>query len=291
MPLQQLVEYFNDRFGQEHHASFRPFVLDGQQVSGLFGPIKINTFFTPLRQTQKLSAIKAYAARLHVSTYEIQHLYANDIENLLVSNRSPGKDVDSIVNFDRLCRTVHMLNYLPLTHLQELLFLEVDPRHILGIKQDHGAYFEEVITRCGLATKQVVIVLSVNIPNLAYVPVLVEGLENYRRRGYKIALKFDYVAQDGHIFNLVETLAPNFVSLSTRYLDQLQDSSLLKKLQHIKTVVAESGGLSILQQVDHKKSALLARHASFDWVQGSYYEQTHASALASELDPIQGKVA
>jgi EAL domain-containing protein (putative c-di-GMP-specific phosphodiesterase class I) len=277
MPLQQLVEYFNDRFEQEHHSSFRPFVLDGKQVSGLFGPIKINTFFTPLRQLQKPSVITGYAAKLQVSTYEIQHLYANDIENLLINNRAPGNDFDSIINFDRLCRTVHMLNYLPFAHLDDLLFLEVDPRHILGVKHDHGAYFQEVINRCGLTAKQVVIVVSINLPNLAYVQVLIEGLNNYRRHGYQIALKFDYVAQDDQIATLIENLAPDYVSLSAKYLDQLRDSSLPDKLQRIKKLVKDAGGRCILQQVDNKKSALLARNAGFDWVQGTYYEQTSAS--------------
>jgi hypothetical protein len=45
MPLQHLVEYFNDRLGREHRSSFRPFVLEEGKVSGLFGPIRINSFF------------------------------------------------------------------------------------------------------------------------------------------------------------------------------------------------------------------------------------------------------
>ena len=38
MPLQHLVEYFNDRLGREHRSSFRPFILEEGKVSGLFGP-------------------------------------------------------------------------------------------------------------------------------------------------------------------------------------------------------------------------------------------------------------
>jgi hypothetical protein len=42
-----------------------------------------------------------------------------------------------------------MLNYLPMSHLGKTLFVEVDPRHILSVKKDHGAYFEEIIIKCG----------------------------------------------------------------------------------------------------------------------------------------------
>ncbi len=147
MPLQHLVEYFNDRLGREHRSSFRPFILEDGKVSGLFGPIRIDSFFAPLRQTLKPTMIIGHTAQITVATNKTQHLYANEIENLLANNSVQATEFESIINFDRLCRTVHMLNYLTLAHLQGVLFLEVDPRHILGIKQDHGAYFEEVILR------------------------------------------------------------------------------------------------------------------------------------------------
>jgi hypothetical protein len=51
MPLLNLVEYFNDRLGQEYRSSFRPFVLEEGKVSGLFGSIRIDSYYDPLRQT------------------------------------------------------------------------------------------------------------------------------------------------------------------------------------------------------------------------------------------------
>ena len=236
MPLQHLVEYFNDRLGREHRSSFRPFVLEEGKVSGLFGPIRIDSFFAPLRQTLKPTVIVGHTAQITVAPNKTQHLYANEIETLLANNSVPATDFESIINFDRLCRTVHMLNYLTLSHLQGVLFLEVDPRHILGIKQDHGAYFEEVIVQCGLETKNVVIVLAVNSQYARYYQELINGLENYRRRGYQIALKFDYLAQESEAFDLIAKISPNYVSLSARNMeDQVHDDTLLAKLHQLKT--------------------------------------------------------
>ena len=272
MPLHHLVEYFNDRLGREHRSSFRPFILEEGKVSGLFGPIRIDSFFAPLRQTLKPTVITGHTAQITVAHNKTQPLYTNEIENLLANNSVPATDFESIINFDRLCRTVHMLNYLTLAHLQGVLFLEVDPRHILGIKQDHGAYFEEVIVQCGLETKNVVIVLAVNSQYARYYQELINGLENYRRRGYQIALKFDYLAQDSDVFDLIAKISPNYVSLSARNLeDQVHDDTLQAKLQQLKTQVASTGGQSILQQIDEKKSDLLARNAGFDLVEGGYY--------------------
>jgi hypothetical protein len=272
MPLQDLVEYFNDRLGREHRSSFRPFVLKDGKVSGLFGPIRIDSSFAPLRQALKPTVIVGHTAQITVAPSKPQHLYANEIETLLANNSVPATDFESIINFDRLCRTVHMLNYLTLAHLHGVLFLEVDPRHILGIKQDHGAYFEEVIVQCGLETSNVVIILAVNSQYARYYQELIHGLENYRRRGYQLELKFDYLAQESEAFDLITKVSPNYVSLSARNMEnQLHDETLLTKLQLLKTRVASVGGQTILQQIDEKKSDLLARNAGFDLVEGGYY--------------------
>jgi hypothetical protein len=274
MPLQHLVEYFNDRFAQEHRSSFRPFILENGNVNGLFGPIRISSLFAPLRQTLKPAVIVGHTAQIKVDTYEAPYLHSNEIENLLANGYSESVNFESIINFDRLCRTVHMLNYLPLSTLDSVLFLEVDPRHILGVKQDHGAYFEEVIVRCGLETRYIVIVMAVNSQYARYYQELLNGLANYRQRGYQIALRFDFLIQESQAFHLIEKLSPNFVSLSARYLDQIPDNTKLAKLHDLKKLVVSIGGQSVLQQIDRKKSELLARNTGFDWVHGDYYEDS-----------------
>jgi EAL domain-containing protein (putative c-di-GMP-specific phosphodiesterase class I) len=282
MPLQNLVEYFNDRFGQEHHSSFRPFLLEEGTISTLFGQIKIGSAFSPIRLTQNPTDIIGHAAKLKVSTHEVQYLYSDEIENLLNNRPSQDSDFESIIDFDRLSRTTHMLNYLPLAHLQGSLFLEVDPRHILGIKHDHGAYFEDVIGHCGLETKNVVIIMAVSSPYSQHYPELITGLNNYRQRGYQIALKFDYVPLEGQAFDLISKLSPNYVSLAARHLDHLRDDALHEKLRNLITKVNSTGGQSILQQIDQKKYELMARNFSFDLVQGHHYEQFSDSGLLPE---------
>lgn len=288
MPLQNLVDYFNDRFGQEHRSSFRPFLLEDGGISALFGQIKIGSVFLPIRQALKPAEIIGHASKLKVSTHEVQYLYSDEIENLLSNHPHQADGFESIINFDRLSRTVHMLNYLPITHLQGVLFLEVDPRHILGVKKDHGAYFEEVIGQCGLETKNVVIIMSVNSHYARHYQELITGLDNYRRRGYQIALKFEYVAQESQSFDLITKLSPNYVSLSARHLEQVRDNALFEKLHDLKALVVSTGGQTILQQIDQKKSESLARTTGFDLVQGSYYERLSASAFLPELAEAAG---
>lgn len=271
MPLQHLVEYFNDRFGQEHHSIFRPFILKDGKVSGLFGPVLINSLFSPIRESFNPTIITGHTAQIEVSTYGTQQFYENEIEYLLVNNEQQSTRLESIINFDRLSRTVHMLNYLTLLPGQGTLFLEVDPLHILGIKKDHGVFFEEVIAQCGLKTQNVAIVLSVYRHYARYYQQLLDGLNNYRRQGYKIALKFDILDNDKAALDLIAKIEPNFALLSAKHIDPDNESATLDKLSELTSAVATVRGQSILQKVDQKKIDTLARAASFDFVEGNYY--------------------
>jgi len=279
MYLQPLVDHFNDSFTSEHRTTFRPFVLDGDLVSGIFGPIRISSLFTPLTLTENVATIVGHKAQNNVSSYETKRLYSDEVENLLRSDRNAAVS-ESIINFDRLCRTVHLMNYLPVVHLQGCVFLEVDPRHILGIKKDHGAYFEDVIERCGLATKNIVILTSLSNQYAKYYQELNNGLSNYRRRGYQIALEFDAEAQNNDFFDFIAQLSPNYVSFAGGNVDLLRHPLLLDRLHQLKTLVTAIGAQSILKQDDQQQAAVVARSTGFDVVHGSHYADVPQSSIA-----------
>lgn len=271
MPLQHLIEYFNGRFGQEHHSVFRPFVLKDGKVSGLFGPVRINSLFSPVRETMNPTVIAGHIAQIEVSTYGTQQFYENEIEYLLVNNEQQPAGLESIINFDRLSRTVHMLNYLTLSPEQGTLFLEVDPLHILGVKKDHGVYFEEIIAQCGFNTRNVAIVLVVYRHYARYYQQLLNGLNNYRRQGYNIALKFNELDDSAVAVDLITKIAPDYTLLSAKQLDHRHEDRVLQTFSNLTDAVSAVQGQSILQQVDQKKTDLLARKTKFDFVEGSYY--------------------
>ena len=142
-----------------------------------------------------------------------------------------------------------------------------------------------MIARCGLETHNIVIVLTVNSQYARYYQELINGLDNYRRRGYQLALKFDYLAQESDAFELIAKISPNYASLSARNMEnQVHDDTLIAKLQQLKTRVALAGGQTILQQIDEKKSDLLARNTGFDLVEGGYY-RTIAFDYLNNLQP------
>jgi hypothetical protein len=272
MPLQQLVEYFNDRFVLEHHSNFRPIMLEEGLASGLFGPVRINSKFVPLRQINKPEIVSGYFAQLDIGTYDPLLLQHQQIERFIAGAESHTNSFDSFINFDRLTRTVHMLNYLPISHLGKTLFVEVDPRHILSIKKDHGAYFEEIITKCGLQTQNVVIVTALKTYCSGYYQQLQKGLNNYRQRGYKIGLRLNYRHQDSILHDFIRLFAPDYACLSARHIeDDSNKDYLLEKLQIISGCVKSINGKIVLLAVQEKKFAQLAVECGADLVEGNYY--------------------
>lgn len=281
MPLQQLVEYFNDRLEQEHKNGLRPFILENGAVRGVFGPILIGSRLSPIRETLRSANVIGQIAQLSVTSNSSQTIQSSELENILSLPTEEPAQAESIINFDRLSRAVHMLNYLPQAHLDELLFLEVDPRHILGVKEDHGAYFEEVIVACGLKTANVAISLTANNAYTGFYQSLLKGLHNYQRRGYRVALKFDYHTLEKSAFELITKAAPDFIGLSALDLDRVRDNKLLEKLQHFNSLSRSLNSRSIMLNIDDKKTAVLARKTGFDLVQGHYFEQALDISVAS----------
>ncbi|WP_019868506.1 EAL domain-containing protein [Methylovulum miyakonense] len=268
MPLQQLVNHFNDRFENEHHSSLHPFILENNRVSGLFGPIRISSTFTPVRSAENLDLLTGHIAQLSVAPYD-DFLHApNASQQSLV-------DFQSIINLDRLSRTVHMLNYLPFSHLGGVLFLDVDPRHVVGVSSNHGAYFEEVIGKCGLATKNVVISVALNNFYALHHDEILEGLQNYRQRGYQVAVNIGHLYTANGLVDLITKLSPDFLRVNAPGsgqgdLDvQITWPSALSSLKELADLV---GAQTVLQQVDEKEQAFIVSSMGFSLVQGRYYD-------------------
>jgi hypothetical protein len=285
MPLQQLVEYFNDRFGLEHQSSFRPILLESGKASGLFGPVRINSNFLPLRQPNKPEAISGYFAQLEVVTYDPLLLKHQQIERLAEGPPTHANSFDAYINFDRLTRTVHMLNYLPMSHLGKTLFVEVDPQHILSVKKDHGAYFEEIIIKCGLQTQNVVIVTTIQNYAENHYKQLHNGLDNYRSRGYQIGLRVNYRPHDDLLESYIRIFTPNYVCLSSRNIEETPiKDQWLSRLQQIKSYLQPVAGKIVLSGVQEKKFAQLAVDCNIDLVEGNYY-RTIAFDYLNHLKP------
>jgi hypothetical protein len=236
--LQKYVDYFNDRLEQEFETGFRPFMLTADEVYGLFGPIRIGSHLEPIRKTLDCTQVIAHLAKQCISPLKPQRTLIQEPDNSEVLHAQPRPSYESIINLDRLTRAVHLLNYLPHADPDKPLILDVDPRHILAIKEDHGAYFEEMIIKCGLKTSNIAISLLIDDVYVRFYSALLKGLDNYQRRGYRVALQFDYPVLENTALELLSRVAPDYVALSADYLEQIHEKGMLAQLNQFTDLVA-----------------------------------------------------
>lgn len=94
-----------------------------------------------------------------------------------------------------MCRVIHALNYhlnntSKLTHL----LVDVHPRLLESVKDDHGQAFENFLDLIGVRTSQVVIQIPA-IVNRNW-KLLQHVIANYRSRGYQIAANYSGTRSD-----------------------------------------------------------------------------------------------
>jgi molybdopterin-binding protein len=273
MPLQHLIDYFNQRFIEENGLDAPPLGFDGQRVEGRFGELKFTSHLQPVRLATAPSFVAGYDGAPLVATPSGP---AEDGARVLFAD-----DVPNIVSLDRLSRTVHMLNYLPISHEDGYLFLHVHPRHVLTVKRDHGAYFEEIILRCGLSLRRVVITLTVSPVHDRQLTLLLERLKSYRDRGYATAIKFDDRAGDEFLerycIEFLYRFSPDFVRFecpfftkSTRSAsEERRRASLLSAIRRLDTQL-------LIEGVNSETDAQLAQILNADFIKGEWYEQGSA---------------
>ena len=268
IPLQSLIDYFNDRYAQQYNVNYRPLSLKGGTVTGRFGPVQINSLFSPIRLTENDEAFIGHIAQINFfnnqPTIHSGHLLTNLVNQ--------PDDLINIVNFDRLCRMVHLLNYLSVTVHDSKLFLDVDPRHILAIKFYHGLFFEEVLLKCGLRPENIVISMSLNSQYQQDFDQLVEGLNNYRRRGYLIALVCHKLTQNCISNDLLIKAMPHYLRIKAAKLAKSTQSEEANLIAELSLIKEQFGEQIVYQEVENAPQASVAKQCGIKYVQGGYYD-------------------
>ena len=182
MPLTELMNYFNDQLQTQSRTKSLPktgFYKADNVYWARFGSLILGSNFYPLHSI-KTERILGYEAELIVRASTGNRLNIDSIFNSLDSN-------EQIVHLDRLVRTLHSLNYLQQFDGQDyLLSLQVQPRHIVSVNDDHGKIFEIILSDCGLKPERVL--LHTRLLDHATLNHFKKALENYKNRGYQIGI-------------------------------------------------------------------------------------------------------
>ncbi len=176
MPLTDLIRYFN----VADHADDSSLYLDGKRAAAWHCGLRLGSLFQPIVDLRQ-ERVVGHQAILH----------ARHEDGTAVSPAEAYARCEtpaSVVHVDRLCRTLHALNFLAQQqHAGGYLQLSVHPRHLLAVPNQHGLVYEAILTRCGLAPAD--IVLQIDAASRGDPRLLPDALHNYRQRGYRLALR------------------------------------------------------------------------------------------------------
>ncbi len=171
-----------------------------------------------------------------------------------------------LIKFDRVCRTLHTLNFLNMSTNKGLLFLNVHPQLLVTVNS-HGKVFERVLHDHSIATSQVVI--EINESAVRQEDLLEYAIKNYRERGYRIAID-DFGREHSNLERLWR-LSPDYVKFDGSIVQQAESNTRLQKvLPKLVEIVRDLGAQTIVEGIETQVQQDLAIHAGASLLQGYF---------------------
>lgn len=229
---------------------------------------RVNGHFRGLRLTSAFQPIFSITHRRPVGYEGL--LRAFEPEGTAVSPldvfRSIHTDSDVIL-LDRLCRNLHLRNFLNMADETSWIFVNVSPQVIVNGKQ-YGAYFSDLLQRYDIPPHRVVVeILEGEIHDEA---LLAETVGYYKELGCLVAID-DFGA--GHSnFERIWRITPDIVKLDRSVITQAaQNRTVARVLPNLVNLIHESGSLALIEGVETENEALIAMDSGIDFVQGFYF--------------------
>jgi EAL domain-containing protein (putative c-di-GMP-specific phosphodiesterase class I) len=176
---------------------------------------------------------------------------------------------------DRLCRAVHLRNFLTLPDDTSWLFMNINPKVVVDGRL-HGSFFSELLRRCDFPAHRVVVeIVEEAIHDEA---LLAEAVSYYKELGCLVAID-DFGA--GHSnFDRIWRIEPHIVKLDRSVSVQAAASQRVRRvLPNLVNLIHEAGSLALMEGIETEKEALLAMDADVDFVQGYFFARPADSSL------------
>lgn len=190
-----------------------------------------------------------------------------------------------LVKFDRVARTLHTLNYLHLPEDKGLLFLNVHPKLLVSVNA-HGKVFERILHANSVPTQQVVIEILESAVEVDR--QLTEAIDNYRDRGYQIALD-DFGSKHSNLDRLWR-LSPHYVKLDLSLIREAETNTRVQRaLPKLVEMVTELGAKAVIEGIENETQYRIALDSGAPLLQGYYLGKpefaTHWREASLELVP------
>ncbi|MBM3117515.1 EAL domain-containing protein [Jeongeupia naejangsanensis] len=172
-----------------------------------------------------------------------------------------------LVAFDRLCRTLHLLNDAGHADRAQTLYLNVHPKMLTEVSDRHGAVFQDILE--SLDSKPSRIVLEIGEDEIAESDInrARAALQSYRSRGYRIAID-DFGRRHANLDRLWQ-LEPDVIKIDRSLIGEAESSPRLRRaLPKLVELLHELGGEVIVEGVETETQRQIAIDAGADALQG-----------------------
>lgn len=172
-----------------------------------------------------------------------------------------------LVAFDRLVRTLHLINFIAYPTPGGRLFLNVHPR-LLGEVSQHGVVFEEILHSVSWSPAQVTLELLEDDVASGDFPRLRAAVDNYRQRGYGIVID-DFGGYQLNRLDCIHELAPDVVKLDRDLLLRCERVfSMRKTLSRLVALLHDMRIKVVMEGIETPAQRSFAIDSGVDLLQG-----------------------
>jgi EAL domain-containing protein (putative c-di-GMP-specific phosphodiesterase class I) len=191
-----------------------------------------------------------------------------------------AEQAGKLVPFDRVSRTLHVLNFRQIYAENGLLFLNVHPKLLIAVNA-HGKVFEKILHSNSVPTDRVVIEIQEGL--IEQEKQLTEAIDNYRERGYRIAID-RFGSTQSHIDRLWK-FAPDFVKLDLNLIQKAEQNDRIRKiLPGLIKMIKDLGAQPIITGIETQIQLDIAIESGSSLVQGYFLAKP---VTANELQPAK----
>lgn len=189
-----------------------------------------------------------------------------------------AEQAGKLVQFDRVSRTLHVLNFRQIYAEKGLLFLNVHPKLLITVNA-HGKVFERILHSNSVPTERVVIEIQESL--IDQEKQLSEAVANYRDKGYRIAID-RFGSSQSHIDRLWK-FAPDFVKLDLNLIEKAEQNERVRKiLPGLIKMIKDLGARPVVTGIETQVQLDIAIESGARLVQGFFLAKP---VTANELQP------
>ncbi|MCW5597986.1 MAG: EAL domain-containing protein [Nitrosomonas sp.] len=177
-----------------------------------------------------------------------------------------ASDDKQLAKLDRLCRTIHALNYYGTIPDQKgKLFVNVQPQLLESVKDDHGQAFAHVLGLIKISPTRLVIEIPKETNRDRR--LLRKVIQNYHSSGYQIATNFDSASSDW-VLELIMELGGSYPDIMRIQIRELLQRSAIAPL--IETI-HRFGAIVLAYDIETADQATQAIDRGVDYLQGGFF--------------------